>query len=79
MSTSSMVANSANETKVLCLYSGGTLGMLATSQGYVPEKGYLTVGLAVQGLPSQLRPKTDSARSSERSNIFGPRLVFTIL
>jgi hypothetical protein len=40
--------------------------MLATSQGYVPEKGYLTVGLAVQGLPSQLRPKTDSVRPSQQ-------------
>ncbi|KAJ9095613.1 hypothetical protein QFC21_005484 [Naganishia friedmannii] len=38
-----MAVNSANETKVLCLYSGGTLGMLATAQGYVPEKGYLTL------------------------------------
>jgi hypothetical protein len=38
-----MNANPSNESKVLCLYSGGTLGMLATSEGYVPEKGYLTV------------------------------------
>ncbi|KAJ9115082.1 hypothetical protein QFC22_005410 [Naganishia vaughanmartiniae] len=60
-----MVANSANETKVLCLYSGGTLGMLATAQGYVPEKGYLT-----QYLKSQARfhdPLGDSLFSNSQT------------
>lgn len=32
-----------SESRVLAIYTGGTLGMLNTPQGYVPEKGYLTV------------------------------------
>jgi L-asparaginase/Glu-tRNA(Gln) amidotransferase subunit D len=31
------------EAKVLVLYAGGTIGMLNTEKGYVPEKGYLSV------------------------------------
>ncbi len=48
-----------DEAKVLVLYSGGTIGMLATDKGYVPEKGYLTV--------SQISPVPASRREADCS------------
>ncbi len=40
-----------DEARVLVLYSGGTIGMLSTDRGYVPEKGYLTASLQACQLP----------------------------
>lgn len=62
-----------DEAKVLVLYSGGTIGMLATDKGYVPEKGYLTV--------SQISPVPASRLTAPHprdSDICELKLVSTI-
>lgn len=46
LSASTMPSSSTSaEANVLILYAGGTIGMLQSDKGYVPEPGFLTVSI----------------------------------
>lgn len=60
-------SSSDNVARVLVLYSGGTIGMLSTPSGYLPEKGYLTVGQTVSEAPISLLTRAGSLQDYLKS------------